>query len=190
MSCIVLVPFLNLIILAATLAVLIFYARDTNRIANQTQEANLRPVILRAGYIPDWDSLKLFDQNQLEQPTIIVFHNLKNIAADTTGYVVINKNKYQLLFGNEITMRKISVIASPKANIPQERELAFLPKWGWIQAEGLIYGIISAESREPAEKENQIYISYKDIEGNGYCTIEDSNYSQMCYKGLKFKNTA
>lgn len=40
--------FFNILLLGLTLVVLVWYAYDTHRIANQTLESNLRPVILDA----------------------------------------------------------------------------------------------------------------------------------------------
>lgn len=94
---------LNLLILTITLIVLIWYAYDTHRIADQSVEANLRPVILRSGWIPKWEDVKFsIKHGQLEgQP--LQFTILKNISKDISGYIVLNNKKYKLLFANEIS---------------------------------------------------------------------------------------
>lgn len=176
-----LVPIFNLLVLTITLVVLIDYARDTNRIANQTQEANLRPVILRGGYISEWHKLTPFRQSQSGAPTIIIFNNLKNIATDIKGWIIIDSYRYQLHFANEVTKVETSVIASETSEA-QVIRYGYVPKWGWIQADALIYAIFLENGREPVNEENHIRINYRDIEGNEFFTIEDSNFVQKCFK--------
>lgn len=125
-----LLSILTLLVLTITLIVLIIYAWDTNRIANQTQEANLRPVILRAGYIKGWSELKPYRGNQLDDTTILLFTCFKNIATDINGSIVINKHRYRLLFGNEATKVESRLIAS-ESTIPEKSPLIrYQLKWG------------------------------------------------------------
>lgn len=79
----------NGIILFTTLIVLLWYAYDTHRIANQTIESSLRPVILRTGQILDWKVLSLEDMKKAKNfnPTL-EFTNNKNIATDISGYMI------------------------------------------------------------------------------------------------------
>src|SRR3989344_3133350 len=71
---------LNFVILILTLGTLIIYAYDTNRIANQTQETSLRPVILRSGYIHKWEEIKFeYDKDgNITGGKLIQFTILKN----------------------------------------------------------------------------------------------------------------
>lgn len=92
---------LNLFVLATTLAVLIWYAYDTNRIANQTIESALRPIIMRQGKILDWKVNSLLDLEK--NGFTLQFANQKNIAKDICGYIILDSKKYKLCFGNEVT---------------------------------------------------------------------------------------
>jgi len=52
---------LNIFVLIITLCILLRYAYDTKTIAEQTKEANLRPVVLRSGYVTDWNWKQRFN---------------------------------------------------------------------------------------------------------------------------------
>src|SRR3989344_1576468 len=161
---------INLVVLTATLIVLVWYAYDTHRIADQTIEANLRPVILRSGYIHSWKDIKFeYRDNKIENGKPIQFTILKNIAKDIQGYIIIDGYKYRLLFGNEIS--KVS------------EEGSWLSQtWGWMKPETSIYAAFLDKNKEKAKEKNKIYIEYKDIEDNTYFTIEDENFCQKSFK--------
>ena len=156
--------------MTATLIVLVWYAYDTHRIADQTIEANLRPVILRSGYIHSWKDIKFeYRDNKIENGKPIQFTILKNIAKDIQGYIIIDGYKYRLLFGNEIS--KVS------------EEGSWLSQtWGWMKPETSIYAAFLDKNKEKAKEKNKIYIEYKDIEDNTYFTIEDENFCQKSFK--------
>jgi len=98
---------INLVVLTATLIVLVWYAYDTHRIANQTIEGNLRPLILRSGFIESWGNIKYSIKNGVLEGKPLEFSILKNIAKDISGYIIINKRKYQLLFANYISGKDV-----------------------------------------------------------------------------------
>src|SRR3989338_8167786 len=84
------------IVLIITLLFLIWYTIETHRIANQTKESNLRPVILRSGFIENWDSIKFtFEGNKLKVGKFLEFTILKNIATGINGYIVKNGLKFE-----------------------------------------------------------------------------------------------
>jgi len=58
----------------------------------------------------------------------------------------------------------------------------FSPNWGWMKPNTLLYAICNEAEAEDSDEENQFFISYKDIEGNKYYTIEDKNFSQKSFK--------
>jgi len=94
---------INLLEILVTFLVLIWYAYDTHRIADQTVAANLRPVILRSGWISKWEDIKFSVKNGQLEGTPLQFTILKNIAKDINGHIIIDKKKYKLLFANEIS---------------------------------------------------------------------------------------
>lgn len=49
---------LNIFVLILTLIILLRYAHDTKLIAEQAKEGNLRPVVLRSGFVSDWNDVK------------------------------------------------------------------------------------------------------------------------------------
>lgn len=97
------ISWFNTLILSLTLGVLIWYAYDTHRIADQSVGANLRPVILRSGWISKWEDVKFSIKNGQLDGELLQFTILKNIAKDISGYIVLNNKKYRLLFANEIS---------------------------------------------------------------------------------------
>ncbi len=160
---------INLFILVLTLGVLIWYAYDTNRIANQTIENNLRPLILRSGYIKSWEDIKFSTTNRKLNGDVIEFSILKNIAKDISGYIIINSKKYKLLFANYISSKDIK---------DKSREYSFLPNWGWMNKGTIINAIFDSCDYEETKEDNQIYLIYFDMAGNKYFTLEDKNWSQ------------
>lgn len=159
----------NLMVLASTFLVLVLYTYDTHRIANQTVEANLRPVILRSGWISCWEDIKFSFNDEKLEGTPLQFTILKNIATDISGYIVINGGKYKLLFANEISQ----IMDNGKF-----KSFQFLPIWGWMKAGTVIYSIYDVLKFDVTQEENSINLFYKDIEGNEYFTKENNNFSQ------------
>src|SRR5260221_1582225 len=91
----------NLIVLTATLFVLIIYTFKTHEIAVQARHTNLRPVILRDGFLNGWGSIPFMDNVIVPKPPLrFVVH--KNIAANIRGHVVTDNVKYKLNFANDI----------------------------------------------------------------------------------------
>ncbi len=155
---------LSFVLGVITLFILIQYASDTRTLAIQAQETNLmslRPLVLRSG-IDDWDTIdfQIKDGNIEGKP--LQFVVLKNVAANISGYIVINGNKYTLLFGNDI-----SQIAT--------NTYKFYPAWGWMQPNTILYAKFLPNSKTDTAEPNQIYLSYSDIQGNRYCTIDDQS---------------
>jgi len=160
---------INLITSIFTLIILLWYAYDTHRIANQTIETNLRPIILRSGFIDGWKNISFNKKNNNIESTLIEFKILKNIAKDINGFIVLDGKKYQLLFGNNI-----SNIGNNLSRYEQ--------KWGWMENNTYINAIFDNKKYEKSKEKNQIYLNYKDIEGNNYYTKEDENFSQISGK--------
>jgi hypothetical protein len=171
--------FINLIALVLTLFFLIRYTIDTYRMANLMQESNLRPVVLRSGFIQAWNTLaptmRAPDGQTLLPGTAIQFTILKNIAKDINGFIVVNGFKYQFLFGNDI-----STLATNSSSNPGR--ISFQPNWGWMQPNYCVYGLFTHDSAVSTTEENNIYVRYKDIEGNSYYTVEDVHFIQNTFK--------
>lgn len=163
---------LTLIVLTLTLVVLVWYTIETHKIAIQTEESNLRPVILRDGFI-NWSNIN-FTENQSTNRidgTPIRFTILKNIATSIKGHIVIDGYSYQLLWGNAITQQ-------------DEGTFSYFPIWGWMKPGTILFAIFNPNSRRESSAQNQIAIEYQDIEGNYYYTIEDASSSnQKSFKG-------
>src|SRR3989338_2841064 len=158
------------IVLIITLFVLIWYTIETHQIANQTKESNLRQVILRAGFIKNWDSIKAAPKdNKVDSKDLLQFRILKNIATSIQGYIIINGLKFELLFGHNISRI-------------EETKFQFEPNWGWATVDTVLAATFKEEGKS-TKKPNQIVMSYKDIEGNKYHTIETENFDQKCFRG-------
>ncbi|MEA3464236.1 MAG: hypothetical protein U9R14_04160 [Patescibacteria group bacterium] len=151
-----------------------YWLKQINRKQLEHQrEISLRPVILRSGHIESFDNIqgkivhikdkKILDNKSLE------FTVFRNIAKDIKGYVVINVYKHPLHFLSDITQ-------------VEKNLYRFLPVWGWMKPGYILYAIWDDTIKEKTNKKNQIFISYEDIEGNKYYTIEDKNFSQKSLK--------
>lgn len=154
------------------LAVSVLGYIDSHRVAEHTLNENLRPVLLRSGWIADWKLQSVEDANTTSKPQFIEFTNQKNIAKDITGYIIIERRKYTLLFGNEISQE---IITNQDATVTK---MGVAPKWGWLPAGGKVYATFQKQNYEESTEPNQIYLEYEDIEDNSYFTKEDDKYSQ------------
>ncbi|MBU0605744.1 MAG: hypothetical protein KKH77_05610 [Candidatus Omnitrophica bacterium] len=171
--------FVNMVVLTFTLIVLGIYtfytyglARDTNRLAQQSEQGNLRPVILRAGYINEFKDIKFTKTDKgIIEGKPLDFAVKKNIATDINGVIIIDGKKYDLLFSNEIS--KVG-----------ENQRKCLPKWGWMEAGPIINAHFDPDKYENVNQGNSIVLMYKDIEGNNYYTSEDKNFTQTSVAGI------
>jgi len=161
--------FWNTLVLVITLIVLIIYTIETHKLSIQAKDANLRPVLLRSGFLKDWNIEFIFNKNILISGKPIQFSVLKNIVTSISGYIIKNGKKYQLLFGNDISKN-------------EENLVSYCEFWGWMKPENSIYAIFKNEG-DITNESNKICIQYKDIEGNSYYTIEDENFDQKSYNG-------
>lgn len=231
----------NLFALVSTLGVLIWYTYDTHRIANQTVEGNLRPLILRSGFIESWESIKFSIESGVLGGRLLEFAILKNIAKDISGYIIIDGKKFQLIFANNISRKnpenELSDLESSiliylydhfkmgRKNIPQKIstvysnigtksgeyaetvsssrfiktegdaflltddgirlmdsdkpiEYRFEPKWGWTNSGTILNAMFKSEYFDETKEDNQIFLTYSDMEGNNYFTQENKNFSQ------------
>jgi len=157
----------NDVVLFSSLFILIKYADDTKRIAKSTQEANLRPVILRSDYLPNWNALKSIGYSMETRAPLrlLEFSILKNIAIDITGYLILDHIKYELLFAHLI----------PEAT---EDLGSFQPKWGWMQSGNELSAIFTEDSGQSSNQSNMIVIDYQDIAGNKYRLTQKVNFTQ------------
>ncbi|OGY31502.1 MAG: hypothetical protein A3C02_00835 [Candidatus Andersenbacteria bacterium RIFCSPHIGHO2_02_FULL_45_11] len=166
---------LNLLALIATLIVLIWYAYDTHRMANQTVESALRPVILRQGKILDW---KVNSTSDIQSNGFTLeFLNQKNIVKDISGHIIIQHKKYKLHFGNEITEEAITENGKEVG-----KKIILFEKWGWLPIGGAIHASYDNNKFEKTNKDNEIYLEYQDIESNRYFTKEDKDFCQSSGK--------
>lgn len=164
----------NFIVSVLTLVVLIWYAYDTHRIANQTLESNLRPIILRNGYIKDWESIRFTIRDDTINGSPIGFSIKRNIAKDISGYIILDNKKHVLLFGNQMT----KINDTPIALSSTQKLYSYNPVWGWSTPDNELWAVFTPTQFQRVQQENSIYIQYKDIENNSYFTKEDKNFSQ------------
>ena len=168
--------FWNVIIVAITLWVLIWYTLETNTIAKWTKWWNLRPVILRVWFIEKWREGIVFECNEENHIDWIPLNYMisKNIATNINWYIVINWLKHELLFWNSISTRSDSKISY--SNI-----------WGRMNyGDSYIRVVFKNDSKTTIKTldSNKIVINYSDIEWNKYHTIEDENFKQ---KSLRWR---
>lgn len=157
---------LSLILSVITLLVLVEYASDTKTLAVQSQRgnlANLRPLIERSGIV-NWDNVILDPGSKDFNP--LTFRIFKNVATSINGYIVVNGYKYKLLFAS-----KVSQVAP--------NSFGYYENWGWIapDTDATLWAGYNKDSKQATSDPNLIYVSYADIEGNRYCTLDDATLS-------------
>jgi len=169
------IPFATFVVLGLTLIVLVWYAYDTHRIANQTLESNLRPVVLRSGYIHDWTAVQFTIESSTINGTPLQFMVLKNIVKNIGGYIILNKHKYTLLFGSSISQiaNSKSVLSSGSSSVQQ---IAYNDTWGWLAPDNTLSAVFDPTKYQSINQPNEIYITYQDIESNRYFTMENENF--------------
>jgi len=59
--------------------------------------------------------------------------------------------------------------------------MSLQPNWGWMKADTRIFAFLEPKSKVRSNEDNQIFISYKDIEGNSYYTKEDKYFSPKSF---------
>ena len=167
---------LNLLIVSSTMFILVLYTYDTNRMATQTIESALRPVILRQGKILDW-RVKSITDIQNDNNFTLEFVNYKNISKDIRGHIIIDQKKYKLHFGNKITE---DVVTNDGDDIG--KKIILLERWGWLPVGGVLKSSYEVDKFEITTKDNEIYLEYQDIESNKYFTRENKDFSQTSEK--------
>lgn len=158
------------LILTITLIAIAWTAIETRRIANEAVEANLKPLIFRAGQIIDWKVLSVEDMTATNSQPTLEFTNIKNVATDITGYIVLGHKKYTLIFNGDVRGAKIIDTTTTK--------VVYNAKWGWLPSGGKLLASYKASEFAVTDGKNQIYLSYRDTQGNSYNSIENENYSQ------------
>ena len=160
----------NNFILFITAAFIIAYTYETQKMKEQMSESELRPVVLRSGFIEEWQKVKFhWEDDKLIEGIPLEFIIAKNIATDISGYIVIDSYKHKLFFGNNISKT-------------EKDTYSFLEKWGWMQPGSRLFAVYRDDNNKKTTEANKIYLYYKDIEGNRYFTIEDSSFSQRAFK--------
>lgn len=160
----------TLFILTLTLFFLTISTFDGRRIANQTVESAIRPIILRSGQMVGWNIVSLEDITSTKNfsPTL-EFTNQKNIATDITGYVVLSNKRYPLVFHGDV---RGSVTENGK-----NKTVIFNDKWAWLPQGGVLLAAYKSGEFVETKEKNQIHLSYKDVEGNKYFSNEDYLFS-------------
>lgn len=164
---------INDFMLIVTAAFVVASTYEAKKMRLQARETDLRVVVLRQGFIGDWNELKIVMENQkLISGKPVEFKVVKGVAVDLRGWVVIDKKKYKLHFGNNI-----SNLGDGMA--------AFCEKWGWLEEGAVVLAIHVSDNYDSDLGENRIILNYANIEGKKYCTIEHEDFSQesfCCWK--------
>lgn len=158
------------IILLVTAGFIVVYTYETQKTREQIKENDIRPVVLRSGYIKSWESLLSNAEKQISAHSeSIEFKIARGIATNIHGYIVIGGFKYDLYFGNDISKVDINLYN-------------FSQNWGWMGSDTSIYGIFMVGEKRKTNEENKIYLIYSNIEGDVYVTVEDKDFRQITFK--------
>lgn len=157
-------------VLLITAGLIAAYTYETHRSTKQIKENDLRPVILRSGYIKSWEDLQTTTKNPQGIPgTSLEFKILRGIATRISGYIVVNGSSYDLLLGNDIS------------KIDGEKYM-FLKSWGWMGPNTMLYALLDETTKEKTDEENKICLYYSDIEGMEYVSVEAKDFIQSSFK--------
>lgn len=157
-------------ILFITAAFLVASTFETQKMRKQMEESDLRPIILRSGFIGKWEDLKYsFREDHLISGNLLEFKVLQGIATDIYGYVFKDGKRYKLFFVHDMT--RIS-----------ENGFSASEKWGWLEAGAILFGFFKDTDFTPTLEDNGIIIYFKNIQGRRYYTIEDKLFSQTSFR--------
>lgn len=162
---------LGVIVVTLALIVSAVNTYETRRIANQTLEDSLRPLILRSGVLINWEIQSKKDIESLADYSsvrLLEFVNHKNVATNLSGSVVLDGKQFPLFFTNSLAQKTDENITN----------MNVFKRWAWLPENGTVQAIYDSDIFTEVEKENQILLEYKDINGNSYYTKEDKNFSQ------------
>jgi hypothetical protein len=165
---------LTLAVLTFTLVILGFYAYDTERIANQTVESAIRPVIFRSGDLAGWNTVTFTkDSNGLFGGSYLWFVVNNHIAKDIRGYFIVNHKKYSLMFFSPgISMPPTGSSTGYRGSL----------SWGWMAPSSLLLGAYFDPTAFVSTTDNDGWcLIYNDIADNSYFSSEsgDTTYSQQ-----------
>lgn len=158
----------DLLVTSLTLLFLFVYTYDTRRLVNLSEREAIRPILLRSGY-HEWDfnSLEKINGHSGAKPNL-KFEVLKSVALDISGFLIMDKKKYRLHFGNEVAKSQNTVFEM----------LRFIPKWGWLPIDGCLDAVYMQSDFEECQDSNGIIIYFSDISGNKYKFHENEKCEQ------------
>src|SRR3990167_7298105 len=137
------------------------------------REKTLRPIILRSGFITSWDIIHYsVNEKNIIEGAPLTFQVFDHIATEIQGIIVQNGMRYALVFFSRISQMSDIRYYADKV-------------WrGWIKPDTELYAFFESSKGIPVSEENQICLTYKDIEGNSFYTIENQNFIQRCHRGI------
>lgn len=127
------------------------------------------PVLIREGMV-SYDSLGTFDAEGLGT-TPIVFRNAHAIAARISGFAVIEKIKYELVWGNSAS---VTTVLRPDGT--EEAAQAFSPSWDWVGINSTVGAIPVQKTGVALDEPNKVHVTYYDIEGRKYESLMSDTY--------------
>ncbi len=139
-----------------------------NSINASIQEVGLRPIILRGGTDFTWEQIF----NGFNNGDVFQFVVQRNIARNVQGHIVLNNRKYRLLFDIARKLPENRIEWGPQ----------FMHAMGWVKPDEILCSIYEVGSFVEVDHPNEVYLSYEDIAGNKYCTVEDLAYVQSSRK--------
>ncbi len=159
--------FFNVLILGLTAVVLIWNMDTTDRGTDKTLRQKLRPVILHT-FSLDGSVDNYWKQLENGSTNVLSFNVYNNIATNIEGYIVLKRNKIplNLLFSDPVD-------PSGKFRCPEDSS-STIPLF-WITPTRGVCAYLNNASSIKTDKDNEICLQYKDIDGHGYSTREDKN---------------
>lgn len=167
---------ISLLVTTLTLALLAIYTYDTRRLANQSETEQIRPIILREG-IFDWEVSSIQKMKQQLATFNLVLINIKNVALNIEGHIVMHNKKYRLFFANEISVQTSNLVSTIDMS-KKVINVQIFEKWRWLPENARLLVTIDETKYEDSAEENVLEVSYSDIEGNKFIFRESCDFEQ------------
>jgi hypothetical protein len=163
---------MNDFIMLITAGFLVATLYETKMTNDKNKEKDLRPTLLRTGFMQHgWEDLKftITEENKLiEKP--LEFVVMTNMITNIKGSIRINSKHYKLIFSHEMTK--------------EDESVKFLEVWnGWLAPNTIIHAIfLETGFISNTDLDDGLVITYDNMEGSHYTTVENKNYVQKTFK--------
>ncbi|MEW6702149.1 MAG: hypothetical protein AB1298_05470 [Bacteroidota bacterium] len=165
----------QVILLLVTFIGAIYIGIEQNKINQLAFEKDIKPIILREGFLAGFSSFPQADLSTLGKVSVdlgnIRLKSIRNVAKDITGKLIVAGNMYTVKFCNETT-----VIPPNRTELIEEITAQCLEKWSWLPEGAVLIPVADISTKTPVTEKDHLVIKYKSIIGTAYQMVEDDTY--------------